>query len=146
MLRTIYLRPGDRVHLSERRDGEFIPRHALVLGISMNERLLGERKRPAIRVVSVFADGSRSQSHEIEDVVHVSHPDWMEERTAFAYDEAPVVEGQCRYCGCTDTAPCIGGCSWLDAPTYTRCSAPRCARRFREDIVALAEHMTELGQ
>jgi len=33
------------------------------------------------------------------------------------------VKGTCRICGCTDDTPCDGGCSWVDGPKNTLCSA-----------------------
>lgn len=44
------------------------------------------------------------------------------------YDGFPV-EGACFYCGCTDSSPCPGGCSWANIK-HTLCS--QCAKKLNK--------------
>lgn len=34
------------------------------------------------------------------------------------------VEASCRVCGCSDDAPCEGGCEWVEEDLCSRCAEP----------------------
>jgi len=44
--------------------------------------------------------------------------------------------GTCRYCGCTEAAGCVGGCSWEDA-TQTLCSICAAAAKTATELVQI---------
>ena len=63
---------------------------------------------------------------------------------------AALVSGVCRYCGCTEDAPCrIPGddtCSWHDAQR-TVCTGPKClGQYFAEDVEARRRDYYRLGR
>lgn len=132
-MRIVVLWPGDYVHVVERRGPALVYHHGLVAGISMDERLLGEGKKPALHVQIVFWDGQRAVSREFENVVHVTHADWKDGRAALAYTERVLAAEECRYCG----APV--------SRDKTYCDSPVCGERFREETSRLAAELSEVA-
>lgn len=144
-MRTIGLKPDDRVLLIERREDHELVHNALVLGITMNERLAGPQGHMAIDVVLVTpqewnASPSAPRFVSLQDVRHISHPRWREKSIGFAYEELPPQSGVCRYCGCTENRACTitlpagdaAGCLWIDVEK-TVCSSAMCLEKALED-------------
>jgi hypothetical protein len=101
------MKAGGRIRLIERRKDREIFYDALVLGMTMRAELAGTRNEPAIRAVfvnplRVLTQDDPHQEHmswydqdvwndvliKVDQVVHVSHRDWLEGRTCIAYQEA----------------------------------------------------------
>jgi hypothetical protein len=137
------IRPQQSVSIVERRDGKEIIHSGLVLAISMDQNLLGFKGEPALEVVFIDAHDLRyagsSEWHKVltrlHHVVHLSHPRWMEERTAFAYFEPPISLSTESYIGIAARAAheanrilcaMLGDFSqpiWAEAPDWQKNSA-----------------------
>jgi hypothetical protein len=148
-MRTMGIRPRDWVIVLERREAEFFAHSALAIRVSMDEALAGAKGELSIDAGFVYEANGRSEMLMAPDVVHVSHKDWLEGRTAFAYKELPYEPiGVCRYCRCTEEFACAGGCAWLDMQG-TVCSAAACREKWladqndaRKEAVELAGELT----
>ena len=129
-MRTRGIEPGGSVLLVERRGEQQLVHNALVVRISMDDRLAGARGEPSITAVFVLPEATLERAVQMPDAVHMTHRDWIEGRCAFAYEELPSPQpGVCRYCGCTENRACPGGCAWMD-PQQTACSAEPCRERY----------------
>lgn len=88
------IKRGGLVHLIERRGEQEIQHDALVLAMSMEREMRGTHGEMSIDAVfvNVLVEPERRPTRRslmvIRDVVHVSHRDWLEHRTAIAYKEA----------------------------------------------------------
>jgi hypothetical protein len=139
--RSTGIRPGDAVLVIRHLGEQEIAYNALVERISMRPELAGAKGEPAIKAsfvaqqphVELEGTELRHATVSFEDIVHISHVDWIERRAGLGYEELPgAISGMCRYCRCTQLRACAGGCGWLDAEK-TACSAQNCLRRWKED-------------
>jgi hypothetical protein len=129
------MKPGDFVLVIEHRDNEQLVHKGLAVSLSMDEQLAGADGQCAITASFVGPLGGVS----IEDVVHISHRDWIEGRAGLAYEDLPhPLMGVCRFCLCTEQRACPCGCSWLDLDG-TACSAPECKAKFIAEYQAFGE-------
>ena len=146
-MRTLGIAPGGNVLLIERRGGVELVHNALVVRISLDESNAGQKGEPWIMAAVVIPEAKADPPVFFPNAVHVSHKDWTEGRSAFAYEELPgPTPGICMFCGCTEERACPGGCYWLDS-TETVCSAEPCAARYREEqltpFLALESQISE---
>jgi hypothetical protein len=90
------IKRGGLVHLIERRGEQLVQHNALVLAMSMDTRSRGSHGEMSID--AVFVNPLRPLEGEvltdprdalmlIENVVHISHRDWIEQRVCVAYEQ-----------------------------------------------------------
>ena len=89
-MRSIGIAPGAGVLLIERRGEVQLVHNALVLRVSMDERLAGPKGEPSITAVFVLPEATLERAVQMPDAVHFLHRDWIEGRSAFGYEELPM--------------------------------------------------------
>lgn len=134
-VRTMGTMPGDWVLLLERREEQVLVYQSMATRLSMDEALAGPLGHMSIDAAFVHSVAERMPTMMVaNDVVHHTHRDWMEGRSAFAYEELPSLpSGICRYCLCTEQRACEQGCSWVDR-RQTVCSSEECVAQWRAEM------------
>lgn len=137
-MRTIGLKPGDRVLLIERVNvaesgGPELVHNGLVISVSMRADMRGKNGEMPISVV--WVSKLMETTLVVHGMPHISHHRWRQGLISMAYEELPPQTGVCRFCGCTERRACVDAngdsCSWIDADR-TVCSAARCLERATE--------------
>lgn len=139
------IRQTHSVLLLERRGDTTIAHDALVIGLTMDTSLIGKKGEPAAELVYANAEalrhgGTADWHHALMragNVVHKSHDDWEDGRTAFAWEQvdpsAPLntfdlVQVAARAAHEANRIVCVmaGDQSqqfWVDAPDWQKLSA-----------------------
>lgn len=90
---TTDIQRGSRITILERQRDTVVRHHGLCTSITMHESLTGSRGEPAIEAVTAsngVGYSNRFNEHgqllRAGDIIHASHPDWTEGRSAVAYE------------------------------------------------------------